>query len=113
LEYFHARLNQGAKADHPGLAELLASWSPAISAMLNITPNHLDRHPSMKHYVRAKRALVDYQGPDGITVMPVIETKKVRGIDVTHFFVPLSNKYCSLYFFFGSALMVSASLTAS
>lgn len=69
LEYFHARLNQGAKADHPGLAELLAGWSPALSAMLNITPNHLDRHPSMKHYVRAKRALIDYQGPEGVIVM--------------------------------------------
>jgi UDP-N-acetylmuramoylalanine--D-glutamate ligase len=69
LEYFHAKLNQGAKVEHPGLAALLASWSPPISAILNITPNHLDRHPSMKHYVRAKRALIDYQGPDGVVVM--------------------------------------------
>ncbi|MBI1880808.1 MAG: UDP-N-acetylmuramoyl-L-alanine--D-glutamate ligase [Chloroflexi bacterium] len=70
LEYFHARLNQGVKVEHPGgLAELIASWSPSISAILNITPNHLDRHPSMKHYVRAKRALIDYQGPAGIIVM--------------------------------------------
>jgi UDP-N-acetylmuramoylalanine--D-glutamate ligase len=69
LEYFHAKLNQGVKTEHPSLAGLLASWSPPISAILNITPNHLDRHPSMKHYVRAKRALIDYQGPDGVIVM--------------------------------------------
>jgi UDP-N-acetylmuramoylalanine--D-glutamate ligase len=69
LEYFHARLNQGAQAEQPGLGDLLASWSPSLSAILNITPNHLDRHPSMKHYVRAKRAVIDYQGPDGIVVL--------------------------------------------
>lgn len=69
LEYFHARLNQGVKTEHPGLAALLASWSPPLSAILNITPNHLDRHPSMKHYVRAKRAVIDYQGPEGVIVM--------------------------------------------
>lgn len=69
LEYFHARMNQGVKTEHPGLAALLASWSPPISAILNITPNHLDRHPSMKHYVRAKRAVIDYQGSEGVIVM--------------------------------------------
>jgi UDP-N-acetylmuramoylalanine--D-glutamate ligase len=69
LEYFHTKLNQGVQTENPGLAGLLASWSPPISAILNITPNHLDRHPSMKHYVRAKRALIDYQGPDGVLVM--------------------------------------------
>jgi UDP-N-acetylmuramoylalanine--D-glutamate ligase len=69
LEYFHARLNQGAKAEQPGLVALIASWSPALSAILNITPNHLDRHPSMKHYVRAKRAIIDYQGPEGVIVL--------------------------------------------
>lgn len=68
LEYFHAKLNQGANIP-PAAASLLASWSPALSAILNITPNHLDRHPSMKHYVRAKRAIIDYQGPDGVIIM--------------------------------------------
>ena len=28
----------------------LMDRSPAIAAVLNITPNHLDRHPSMSHY---------------------------------------------------------------
>ncbi len=69
LEYFHAKLNQGAKVEQPGLAAMIASWSPPISAILNITPNHLDRHPSMKHYVRAKRAIIDYQGPEGVIIM--------------------------------------------
>lgn len=75
LEYFHASLNQGVNlkalpsADPQQLAQLLASWSPPIAAMLNITPNHLDRHPSMKHYVKAKRAIIDYQQGDRVLIM--------------------------------------------
>ena len=35
--------------------------SPAIAALLNITPNHLDRHPSMSHYAAAKANILRYQ----------------------------------------------------
>jgi UDP-N-acetylmuramoylalanine--D-glutamate ligase len=75
LEYFHARLNQNADLaaiparTQRGLQTLLDNWSPPIAAVLNITPNHLDRHPSMKHYVQAKRALIDYQKKDDVLVM--------------------------------------------
>ncbi len=75
LEYFHAQLNQAADLSHitgaanSAVARLLAGWSPPISAILNITPNHLDRHPTMKHYVRAKRALIDYQAEQAVMVM--------------------------------------------
>ncbi|MBN1218773.1 MAG: UDP-N-acetylmuramoyl-L-alanine--D-glutamate ligase [Anaerolineae bacterium] len=67
LTYFHARLNKGVEVS--ALSGLLDNWSPLIGAILNITPNHLDRHPSMKHYVQAKRAIVDYQGPEGRAIM--------------------------------------------
>lgn len=75
LEYFHAELNQGVEveripgADMEALTTLLGNWSPSTGAILNITPNHLDRHPSMKQYVRAKRAIVDYQGPEDRIIM--------------------------------------------
>jgi UDP-N-acetylmuramoylalanine--D-glutamate ligase len=75
LEYFHARLNKNvdiSKIPSPEpqqLARLLGNWSPPISAILNIKPNHLDRHPSMKHYIRAKRAIIDYQDAQGVMVM--------------------------------------------
>ncbi len=36
-------------------------WSPAVAAILNITPNHLDRHPSMEAYIAAKAHLIHYQ----------------------------------------------------
>ncbi len=39
----------------------LFEQSPAIAAVLNITPNHLDRHPSMSHYAAAKANIVRYQ----------------------------------------------------
>jgi UDP-N-acetylmuramoylalanine--D-glutamate ligase len=35
--------------------------SPAIAALLNITPNHLDRHPSMSHYAAAKANILRFQ----------------------------------------------------
>jgi UDP-N-acetylmuramoylalanine--D-glutamate ligase len=71
LEYYHATLNQAVDisrlpAENPDqLARLLGDWSPSVAAMLNITPNHLDRHPTMKHYVHAKRALIDHQAESG------------------------------------------------
>ena len=36
--------------------------SPPIAAVTNITPNHLDRHPSMEHYTQSKANLIRYQG---------------------------------------------------
>nr|MBC7245874.1 UDP-N-acetylmuramoyl-L-alanine--D-glutamate ligase [Chloroflexota bacterium] len=38
-------------------------WSPPIAAVLNITPNHLDRHPTMEDYIAAKQKIVRYQRP--------------------------------------------------
>jgi UDP-N-acetylmuramoylalanine--D-glutamate ligase len=75
LEYFHAQLNHGVNVAHlpdsqaAALTELLDNWSPPVGAILNITPNHLDRHPSMKQYVAAKRAAVDYQDANGKAIM--------------------------------------------
>ena len=75
LEYFHTSLNEEVNvktisgAASGTLAALLDGWSPAISAILNITPNHLDRHPTMKHYVQAKRSVIDYQDETGVIVM--------------------------------------------
>lgn len=48
--------------------ELMFS-SPQIAAVLNITPNHLDRHKTMQNYIRAKARLVAYQSKDAIAVL--------------------------------------------
>ena len=38
--------------------------SPHIAAITNITPNHLDRHPSMEAYTAAKAQIVNHQRHD-------------------------------------------------
>jgi UDP-N-acetylmuramoylalanine--D-glutamate ligase len=43
--------------------------SPQIAAILNITPNHLDRHPSMEAYTAAKAHIVAEQGPGDAAVL--------------------------------------------
>ncbi len=61
LEYFHAEMNADAICP-PELEPLRAGFSPSIGAILNITPNHLDRHKTMAAYIAAKRAIVAYMG---------------------------------------------------
>ncbi len=44
----------------------LMTIAPQVAAVLNITPNHLDRHASMEAYVQAKARILEFQDP-GIT----------------------------------------------
>lgn len=53
--------------------------SPQIAGVLNITPNHLDRHKTMAAYIAAKRNIVAYQGPDDIAVLAYDEPN-ARGL---------------------------------
>ena len=54
LELFRAE-TQGDRVDQVrterSRAISLEPWSPHIAVVTNITPNHLDRHPSMEDYV--------------------------------------------------------------
>ena len=43
--------------------------SPAIAGLLNVTPNHLDRHPSMSHYAAAKARILQFQSPGDTCVL--------------------------------------------
>ena len=47
----------------------LMKRSPQIAAVLNITPNHLDRHGSMAAYIDAKSRIIWYQHADDIAVL--------------------------------------------
>jgi UDP-N-acetylmuramoylalanine--D-glutamate ligase len=69
LEYFHPSANNHVDDCDPMWLPLLAGWSPAVGAILNITPNHLDRHPSMEAYIHAKRAILAYRRPGDIAVL--------------------------------------------
>jgi UDP-N-acetylmuramoylalanine--D-glutamate ligase len=43
--------------------------SPAVAAVLNVTPNHLDRHGSMEVYSSAKANIIRYQKPGDVAVL--------------------------------------------
>jgi UDP-N-acetylmuramoylalanine--D-glutamate ligase len=43
--------------------------SPNIAAVLNITPNHLDRHGTMEAYRAAKKRILDFQPAGGVAVL--------------------------------------------
>ncbi|MBN1486855.1 MAG: UDP-N-acetylmuramoyl-L-alanine--D-glutamate ligase [Anaerolineae bacterium] len=47
----------------------LMSTSPKIAAVLNITPNHLDRHKTMESYIAAKSHIVRHQRPSDVAIL--------------------------------------------
>ena len=65
----------GVVLDAEPFAELVTplfpagTWSPQVAAVLNVTPNHLDRHPTMASYTAAKRKIIQYQRPDDVAVL--------------------------------------------
>jgi UDP-N-acetylmuramoylalanine--D-glutamate ligase len=44
-------------------------WSPPVAAILNITPNHLDRHRTLEAYTAAKREIIAHQKPGDVAVL--------------------------------------------
>jgi UDP-N-acetylmuramoylalanine--D-glutamate ligase len=63
------------KADDIAILELSSfqldqmTVSPDIAAILNITPNHLDRHGNMEAYTAAKRRILEFQSADDAAVL--------------------------------------------
>jgi UDP-N-acetylmuramoylalanine--D-glutamate ligase len=47
----------------------LMTKSVDIACVLNITPNHLDRHATMEEYVAAKKRILEYQTTKGIAIL--------------------------------------------
>jgi UDP-N-acetylmuramoylalanine--D-glutamate ligase len=43
--------------------------SPHVAAILNITPNHLDRHGTMENYTAVKRRILDFQRAEDTAVL--------------------------------------------
>jgi UDP-N-acetylmuramoylalanine--D-glutamate ligase len=43
--------------------------SPNVAAVLNVTPNHLDRHKTMEAYAGAKKRILEFQGPSDKAVL--------------------------------------------
>lgn len=49
--------------------ETIETFRPQVSAILNITPDHLDRHGSMEEYIRVKELVTKNQGPEDTCVL--------------------------------------------
>jgi UDP-N-acetylmuramoylalanine--D-glutamate ligase len=49
--------------------ETIVTFRPRISVILNITPDHLDRHKTFANYVNAKARIFENQKPDDFTVL--------------------------------------------
>src|SRR5690606_8012962 len=47
----------------------LMTASPRIGAILNITPNHLDRHGTMENYALAKAQMILHQASNDVAVL--------------------------------------------
>lgn len=47
----------------------LMTTSPQVGAILNITPNHLDRHKTMERYIAAKANIIRHQMPSDIAIL--------------------------------------------
>ncbi len=82
----------------------LMHLSPQIAAVLNITPNHLDRHKTMSAYTAAKANILSNQGPEDIAVLnrddPRVRNlyREVKGRMITFGMNPPYNKQDSTYF---------------
>lgn len=49
--------------------ETIETFAPKISAILNITPDHLNRHHTMEEYIRVKELITKNQGPEDTCIL--------------------------------------------
>lgn len=49
--------------------ETIDTFAPDVSAVLNITPDHLNRHGSMENYIEIKMSITKNQGSDKLCVL--------------------------------------------
>ena len=49
--------------------ETIDTFAPKVSAILNITPDHLNRHHTMEEYIRVKELITKNQGPEDTCVL--------------------------------------------
>ncbi len=49
--------------------ETIETFAPRVSAILNITPDHLNRHHTMEEYIRVKELITKNQGANDVCVL--------------------------------------------
>ena len=60
------------------MLETINEFKPTVSAILNITPDHLDRHGSMANYIKCKKAIAMNQTEDDYIVLNYMDTELRR-----------------------------------
>lgn len=89
----------------------LMTRSPQIAAVLNITPNHLDRHLTMEAYSAVKKRILDFQSSDGVAVLGRDDpgawalARSVKGSLVTFGMAPSPSMNSGTYYQNGSIYM--------
>lgn len=58
--------------------DLTETFNADVAVLLNITPDHLDRHGSMENYVRIKRRLLERQGSNDSAVVGIDDPECAR-----------------------------------
>jgi UDP-N-acetylmuramoylalanine--D-glutamate ligase len=61
--------------------DLTYALRPEVAILLNITPDHLDRHGSMENYVAVKRRIFDWQGSGGVAIIGVDDAYGQEAVD--------------------------------
>jgi len=64
--------------------ETIVSFRPRIAVILNITPDHLDRHKTFPNYVNAKARIFENQQPGDFTVLNADDSTTAGLADRTH-----------------------------
>jgi UDP-N-acetylmuramoylalanine--D-glutamate ligase len=65
--------------------ETIQTFSPVIGVLMNITPDHLDRYPSMAEYIRAKERLFENQTA---TDSAVIQSEALKLLNAQKIHIP-------------------------
>ncbi|MBI1179755.1 MAG: UDP-N-acetylmuramoyl-L-alanine--D-glutamate ligase [Alphaproteobacteria bacterium] len=61
--------------------DLTHALRPEVAILLNITPDHLDRHGGMANYVAVKRRIFDWQDARGVAVIGVDDEYGQEAVD--------------------------------
>ena len=69
LDFFGEALATEPLGDSVSPLVPAGAWSPPVAAVLNVTPNHLDRHPTMDDYIEAKSKILRYQRSEDRAVL--------------------------------------------
>ncbi len=63
--------------------ETIAGFRPAIGVLLNLAPDHLDRHGSMENYIRSKARLFKNQKPFDHAILQIEALRELEKLNLT------------------------------